>query len=933
MSEYDVVLLPTFVQVENWRKRNARQSEGGVFSQVVTTFNAWIADLWELHGDGRALIDSLQRQTAMKAACASDETLSELPGASRLASQCVKAASGVPEFESAVAESLAGSCPGGLSVREAAFLAAVGRYGKLIESAGLIEVGKAASVLAEKSDAVFAQGARVLVAGAVPPDWRMLHFFLACPQIEVVSDAPSEAPMIGKLAGGARLRFGFPSGCYAEPALVCDCIRELLEAGVDGRAGAVDGAPCDCGSAPSVIVTAPDPLALFRHAEETLGAASVHVAVQAQVPFVQTDFGRAFLSLCHVVHDERWSPASLTDVLMSPFSGFTRAQALEADAAMRANRLATSDECLSALRAASDTFSQLEELATSPEADILVGVFEEIVHASCHRSDAWRSQQRSAIAALKSVTKMARQLDLEMPDCMDVLEHAAVTASFEVECGRDGAFVADVLFTTQDVAAQLDAGSCDMLVATGLTHQDYPIAESDDAAATLFSKLGLEPTDTPLARARRTFGALMAVPTRDFVCVRPLNDYDGNSTYPCAVVQELVDAYKADSASDDDVDDDVGLPSCLMPDAAMRGEEDAYANALALAGGASQPCAARVGHSQFGHVDGARCHEVLLDRRSGGGKALVGTIPSASQIERYLECPYKWFVSNRIRVERLDESFGPLERGSFAHAALELFYRRFQEQGRLKVDASTLADARATMRAVLDELDAIQAGLEPGSGRLVAVDQLERRDIDALKEQLVSYLDYEAQLLPTFAPRYFEYAIDAADKVEYAGGTLVGKVDRIDVDEKGNAVIIDYKGSLDAEYEISGKTAARPGKVQTRVYAQAVRRTLGLNVVGALYVSYGKAHALSGAYDPCVLEAAHLPNMRVDRCRCAPASPPDWDDGAPLAELSFADVLDCTERLAGEAIDAMRAGAVEPDPAYPGACGACPATSCPKRGA
>ena len=43
VAEYDVVLLPTFAQVENWRKRQAAETEAGLCSQTVTTFNAWIA--------------------------------------------------------------------------------------------------------------------------------------------------------------------------------------------------------------------------------------------------------------------------------------------------------------------------------------------------------------------------------------------------------------------------------------------------------------------------------------------------------------------------------------------------------------------------------------------------------------------------------------------------------------------------------------------------------------------------------------------------------------------------------------------------------------------------------------------------------------------------------------------------------------------------
>ena len=65
---YDVVLLPTFAQVEDWRKRRASACAGGLFSQAVTTWGAWIADLWELHGDGRIIVDSLQRNVIMQAA-------------------------------------------------------------------------------------------------------------------------------------------------------------------------------------------------------------------------------------------------------------------------------------------------------------------------------------------------------------------------------------------------------------------------------------------------------------------------------------------------------------------------------------------------------------------------------------------------------------------------------------------------------------------------------------------------------------------------------------------------------------------------------------------------------------------------------------------------------------------------------------------------
>ena len=965
----DIVLLPSFAQVEDWRKRHAAAGGGGLFACTVTTFNAWIADLWELHGDGRAIADTLQRQMVMQAAfeqlsresgqqlgtafspeeeakglpdADDDGALTVSPGVVKLASQCVREAAGVPVFERAVACAAGGDAPQGLSAREAVLLAGVARCYRLLSSAGLVEVGQAAAYLAERARSVFPRRMRVLMTLAAPPDWRMHAFFDACDMLELqVEEAPG-AQGVARLADGVELRFGYPSGRYAQPGLVADLVREAI-----GQRGETAGLSGD------VVVTAKDPLALYKQIEQELARMGAVPCVQAQVPFTSTDFGRRFMALARTMNDETWSKEDLSDAVVPPFSGFGKAEALQVDKELRANRLAERDESLAALCAASDTFSQLEELASDPQADVLLGVFEQIAFSLPGRSEAWRIEQLAAASAVRSCTVVARAVGASMKACMRVLEDVVVTVSYEgVRLWSKGAEDAPeragkvcagdegesrvpvrVIVTTQAVAAQMGNGACAQLILCDLTSEDYPVADRDDAAATLFVKLGLRPVDTMLARTRRMFASLQALPTARMTCLRPLSDWDGNPTYPAAMLQELVDAYLPEGAEQDDLDELYGVPEAFLSTMVQRGEELLFANAGAVAADVVQPQIGAVESGVLGDMPEACVPKVALSRRLSEEGFAAGFSPSPSQVETYLECPYKWFAERRINLEMLDEGFGALERGSFCHKVLQRFYRAFDEQGFKKVTPDNIGHAREIMRALADDEERVQREMEPGSGRYVAADQIEWRDLQASKRQLVEYLDFEAEFLPTFHPAYLEYEISPQAGVTYAGHPFMGIVDRIDVDDEGHAVIVDYKGSVGAAHEIAGKGPHDPGKVQTRMYARAVERALGLRVVGALYVSYGKKRGCAGAFDGGVLETAYLPGMRVDHCSCALEGPISSESLEDFSQLPFPAMLDATEDLVAQAMASMQAGRVQPQPASPDACTYCPVAHCPKRGA
>ena len=941
-----VVLLPTLAHAEHWRKRRVRSdaalgASSSLFGVTVTTFPAWISGLWELYGDGRTLIDGPLRAMLMRRALAQAAQVhgaegSVSRGVVAVAAECMRRAAGTAQLERACAAQEAGMPDPSLDEAEQMLLAAMAAYTRMLAERGLVEPGEAAALLAASSDEVFSQPVQVRMAEAAPLDWQQQAFFAGCTAIDLDIHEAEGAAGIGKVPSGTALRFAYPSGPSAQAALVADIVRERLRS-VSANALAVGAIP--------VVIACKDPLALHRAIEPALTQDGATVAVQGRVAFATTDFGRAFLSMHRCVVADPWDPATLTDVLLSPFSGMSRRDAYEMDRLLRRDRTADRTVALASLRVASESFSQLEELASDPDADVLIGVFEQMAQARADRSPAWRAEQLAALAALRKVTAAARAAGQPMEACIEELSDAMVPVTFRsaVETGAAGAVasqaVPDVLIATQADAAALGPGACDTLIATDLTSDDYPVADREDAASTLLGRLGLEAFDNALAETRRRFTALMHLPAAQLVLMRPLNDCNAEPAYACLALEELIDAYRPDPTATREVDNPFRLPAELQTGLLARSEDALYENACALPIGARQqgvPGAA---------AGAAMAGAVLLPRRTSGGAVLPRACPSPSAIESYLECPQKWFIERRLDARELDEGFGPLEKGSFAHSALQTFYGRFRELGFSKVNTENLPEAQACMEAVLDELESAQAAYEPGENRLIPVDELERREMAALKRRLTDYLSFEAQLLPTFHPAFLEYHIDPDHAAGYAGFNLTGIVDRIDVDDAGHAVIIDYKGSVTDAHAIAGKTPAQMGKVQTRMYARAVERALGLNVVAALYVTYGADPRVSGAYDPTVLDAVHLPGARAESCACAAVDADavegdlpgdllnaDLPDDLDFSTLTFSHMLDATEHVVGRAIAAMQAGRVEPLPATPEACSYCIAPDCRRRG-
>lgn len=1000
---YDVVLLLDTDRAVAYRKR-AADSGCSLMGVTVAAFGAWVRDLWELYGDGRTFVSRLEREALLRAACEGPAEgccvdpksgkRAQLDGASgrcelaegriaddgvasagagetgalgldRVAAACVAAGVGLPAFDAAVQDAQQGVPAGagaleGVTCAEVPVLRMIGGYLDRLAQLGMIEPGQALALLPELLPQ---RPLHVLLEDAAPLTPGQETFFSACPwmDVEVRAASGSQGPV--RAPEGVRVRFAFPSGQYAWPALLADIARDALGAAADrgaapaaaaGPAAGDDGASscedafggadgCRVGrsagtQAAAVMVAAKDPAALFGRVAPALVRQGHVVALCGRRRFMDTSFGRAICSLRRFLDDgqaggashiegygdiaatdvERWNRADLADWALSPFSGMTKKAAFKLDADMRADRTARRSNLCARLRGDNPMFAAMERLALQLD-DQAAAELEAAVRRMTNRSEAWRAEQLAALRALQRAAGAAKLAGLGADAAFEQVQRLKVNVSRIVAPrGCDGAAFGapDVLVTDQNTAASLGSGSCEVCVVADLTSAAYPAADPEDASRVLLEHLGVKRADSALARMRRVFFALEHAATDQLILERCLNDSSADPTYPCVVLEEFVDCYRDDPTATEDIDNPYSLPERLQDGMLLRGE-DALCSNDALSD-VPAPETARIEPPLTGAVSAEARSLVVLPRVLQGGQVLDEPCLSPSQIESYLECPYKWFAQRRLRLDDLDEGFGPLEMGDFAHNALHSFYKHMSEDlSEAKVTPQLLPQARELMADVLARHKALQPHLRQSENRLIPTSQVEHRELAELERKLMDYLDFEAELLPTFAPKYLEYDVACGGAVDYAGHKLLGTADRIDVDGEGRCAIIDYKGSISGSYALGVREEGRLGKVQALIYAQVVRRTLGLEPVGALYVCYGRRKMISGAYDGRVIENAHLPNMRHKDCMCA--------------DRPFSDVLDETEEAVAAALERMLAGDIRPRPETPEACKWCPVSSCPER--
>jgi ATP-dependent helicase/DNAse subunit B len=210
----------------------------------------------------------------------------------------------------------------------------------------------------------------------------------------------------------------------------------------------------------------------------------------------------------------------------------------------------------------------------------------------------------------------------------------------------------------------------------------------------------------------------------------------------------------------------------------------------------------------------------------------------AGTLERWIECPYRWFVDHELNPQGLEPQPEALRAGAVVHEVLERLYGDPPGSDRIPRPAD-LGRWRARAAELLAEV-AEEHGLSPTQPRF-------RIALERMTAQVHRLLERESRSDTDMRPALLEASFgdsESADRpvLDLGNMRLHGQIDRVDVTPDGaRGIVYDYKTS--SKVWAAAKLADE-GKLQLQLYARAVRDRWGIEPVGGLY------YQLGGSGDP-----------------------------------------------------------------------------------
>ena len=744
----------------------------------------------------------------------------------------------------------------------------------------------------------------------------------------------------------------------------------------------------------SFVVYTSNPQKVWEALSQKLAAKGIAAHYKRSVRIQDSLAGRAFASLidAYVMLSERaeleknidyqasehqmgdmswWPPRTLTDYLISPISGIRVERAWMLDKSWRGNRTLYATRVLETLSKAAMSSRLCAETIKSLELGRIGSAAQRIIEylsaeASDEQSETAQSeeallQNQESLKVMSKIVSSAQELHeaglkltpQTLKSFMNLCKDQAVIMPVSNGIKSD----IQVLIAPVSQAHSFEPHMFDTVIFQGMDTLNFGVKASDGALQEFIRHASKTPKVSEFARYQRDFYTALTTASTSVA----FEKVEQKDVFNAVALSEVKACYPKDYAKKTGV---------------ARGEEEVLVNLLPQA--SNPDCVVELPTIEPGEIDPKLKNIVVLPRhltRETLEQELQGLIEvsreglpllSASQIETYLECPYKWFTQRRIKISQVDTDFAPMQIGTFIHRVLELTHATLLAEALgcdvadvdSVVESALLQDIPGS-RITSDNLDHAKQVLDgcfvqvwdeqfnninrASSNELIPHSIQERKQVENIREDLKDLLEFEASHFIGYQPRFFELRFGREENVvEYAGAQFTGSIDRVDVNAHGQALIIDYKhkatkdlkaysAKLSLDSELSKEIL--PRHVQSAIYAQIMRKQLTkykLEPVAAIYLGTKEqkdkpSFALAGMATEAATE--HIWNIHPEDKKLR--------DQAVMVvsqnSAEFTDYLDAWESLIAQKVQAMLSGDVRANPCDKDACKYCPVKLCDKR--
>jgi len=838
-GEQPVLVVPG---VSDERRAVGEYSDKAPVGVRIAALDRWADGLWLLHGDGRRIVGRATRDALVTRA------ISESPESSLAA---VAATPGFRTLMSELVRSSSGACftSNTHSATTRGVVAIRARYERLLEAAGLIEPAHARRLLGEKAPVLdgpvvlnrfteLDEAASLLVLGLAScndvtvaltweegfPATRALDELLArlTARAERVDHIPEPADeselrglsdrlyLDGGLAATGAVRLAVTTGGEAEAAFVAGAVAEAI-----GQ-----------GTAPERIAVAfPDLGAVAPALAPAMAAEGIPFELDRARPVSQSAFGVSVGALVAMALG-RGDRTTALGVLMGPHSDLSPEKVAEIDRTWRTKRIDEPRRLLVDIEAAEGRLGQAVASARAVKGtvngtsanswntliDALLSVHSDKLTAAGDDAAELAASLREDVAAARELKRAigdmasAEGTPFRAEDVVDAMSALSIGGTSGERPG----------FVQVTELARLGSRRFDVVVLGGMSAGELSALGDDTLGGELRSALGMKPVPSGEERLRLRFYHAVTRARKRLVCVRRGSKLNGVEVRPSVLWDELVDVYRTP-------DDEPGVWPLHAPPPETVSAADIAVTAPVFTQGRREARAAIT--AGVGSGTGKRTiHGALTDTDVVATLALQDTF-SATEIESYLSCPYRWFYERVVRPEEIDVEVDARAIGTHAHRLLKGFYDELPTRtGLRRLTAETQADG-------LELLDTIAGELAPA---LRASSFAERLDIARAVKWAQATLVDDASLLPRFVPVAHEFGFGSPGEsgVELGGVRFRGRIDRIDLSDQA-VFVTDYKSSS----VVGVDKFEKENRIQAIVYALVASKAFSLPVAGSVYRS------------------------------------------------------------------------------------------------